>query len=774
MAGVNISGTNAVNMASAGALTAAAASTISGQAVTASGTSVALGIVTATTGAVDIDATSTTVQLDGTVTAGTTIDINAPGNITVPNSSLIDAVGALTIASTGGTVSTAAIEGASVNVAGTGVTTGNVNATGTTVGIVSTTGGITVGGTLGAGSAAALTSTTGAVQVTGQVTAGSFAVNTAGGTISLDQSVVTNGLNGSSGTILLLTGAATPANVTTAALTSGTDAGSVAVAPDAIGDIRIQGATISTGTINSAGALTIAGTTGVTTGQITTATTGAISSTGGAITSSGQTIQTGAGFTVNSSGAGSAVTLGTLNIGGALDINSEGNVLLSSVTTTGGDVAVDVTSGTITVTDTLTSAGGVQLLSSGALTTQAISVGNSLPSALTFLGSTTGNVSLGNISTGAGATSGETAIAASAGSITLGSIDTLGNLTITAGVASTAATGAADGSTVEFTQNVTVTGGNIFLTADGLSSGGVANRLLPGLTFSAIPVGASGGNITFNLDNAFTITGTQATTTGVDPTTGLVTNRPLLTAVLRSDTATNPEPLTGPAAVANYGEFRLVIREGDVAIGSSTFVTAVQADPVNFDAETFQTTEATPNEDIFVIEGNFGLISPDTTITFRVENTGTTDVDGTLIAGEGRLGGSITPLSVFGEVNALTGEQVAIGGFNTTNPGGIPGSPVNEGVPVFLPVPGSASSSPVVAGSTVFVDIPAFIPDNAAQANGCPIGLSSACQTIGRLVPFLEFDDGDLLSIRFIDDDEEEDDPFTNRGDEEEWEGDDG
>ena len=63
-----------------------------------------------------------------------------------------------------------------------------------------------------------------------------------------------------------------------------------------------------------------------------------------------------------------------------------------------------------------------------------------------------------------------------------------------------------------------------------------------------------------------------------------------------------------------------------------------------------------------------------------------------------------------------------------------------------------------------------FFIDDSATVNGCVIGLVGSCTAIGSLAPILEFEDGRFLGIKFVDPSEDEDDPFSNRGDEEAWE----
>ena len=60
--------------------------------------------------------------------------------------------------------------------------------------------------------------------------------------------------------------------------------------------------------------------------------------------------------------------------------------------------------------------------------------------------------------------------------------------------------------------------------------------------------------------------------------------------------------------------------------------------------------------------------------------------------------------------------------------------------------------------------------ENTNTVNGCVILVASSCQPIGSLSLSLDFPDGLLLGVKFLAPAEDLDDPFTNRGDEEEWE----
>ena len=67
-------------------------------------------------------------------------------------------------------------------------------------------------------------------------------------------------------------------------------------------------------------------------------------------------------------------------------------------------------------------------------------------------------------------------------------------------------------------------------------------------------------------------------------------------------------------------------------------------------------------------------------------------------------------------------------------------------------------------------NVSGFTVDENHTSNGCVIGTVSSCTPLGSLVLNLQFETGQFLGITFVDPDEDEDDPFSNRGDEEEWE----
>ena len=141
--------------------------------------------------------------------------------------------------------------------------------------------------------------------------------------------------------------------------------------------------------------------------------------------------------------------------------------------------------------------------------------------------------------------------------------------------------------------------------------------------------------------------------------------------------------------------------------------------------------------DLLRVTGDFALIAR-APLTVRVQNTlgAANEGGGTTSLGTSYLGGVFDGVSVFGSFRQSGGTIAALKGFRDA----------------------------VEIG-----EIP-FLIDETNTVNGCAILVPSSCQPIGSLLPTLGYQDGLLLGIRFVAPTEDLDDPFTNRGDEEEWE----
>ena len=171
------------------------------------------------------------------------------------------------------------------------------------------------------------------------------------------------------------------------------------------------------------------------------------------------------------------------------------------------------------------------------------------------------------------------------------------------------------------------------------------------------------------------------------------------------------------------------------AIGQADFVEQVGSlafDPLQF--------IGTLNDDqlLLSLDGDFRLIINNGVQTFNVQNTssviGSSNLGaGTVISGGVTIEvrrGDLLQFATFGEVADRESQNAAIGTVTLIN----------------------------------------FTPDENSTINGCVIGAITSCTPLGTVILNLQFETGQFLGIAFVDPDEDEDDPFSNRGDEEEWE----
>lgn len=224
---------------------------------------------------------------------------------------------------------------------------------------------------------------------------------------------------------------------------------------------------------------------------------------------------------------------------------------------------------------------------------------------------------------------------------------------------------------------------------------------------------------------------------------------------------------------------------GDVAIGSPTFLGLL--DQHNADNETNGTNEPffaleaagdLTNQDlkgdIFVATGHLALESWNSppapgspnSVGFFVENTSSTIAGGTgsRVIGVTYIGGFWNGIGLYGTFNGVTGQNAALQSFVTG-----PGTPTGgRQFPLIQDVPGP---NPSTSALDITNAIGAFAFNRFNLANGCPIGAQgfAGCNPTTRITLLLDIEDGSLLAFRFQDDEEEEDDPFSNRGDEEDW-----
>jgi hypothetical protein len=184
---------------------------------------------------------------------------------------------------------------------------------------------------------------------------------------------------------------------------------------------------------------------------------------------------------------------------------------------------------------------------------------------------------------------------------------------------------------------------------------------------------------------------------------------------------------------APNGLSQIRIDEGIFAIGSADFLDEAVQPGFNPFANIFLINS--PNATLFEVTGDMALIS-DGGLSVRIQNTSITPNQGagTVVNGTPFVGGAFEDISLFGQFGTQSGQTAAL-----------------------------------AFRDAALIGLPAFVVDDSNTANGCVIGLPSDCQPIGSLVLTLRFEDGALLGITFVDPTEDEDDPFSNRGNEEEW-----
>ncbi len=206
--------------------------------------------------------------------------------------------------------------------------------------------------------------------------------------------------------------------------------------------------------------------------------------------------------------------------------------------------------------------------------------------------------------------------------------------------------------------------------------------------------------------------------------------------VIEDVRGTTPFTLDAPNGIS-----RIRIGEGGEAgdkqffgIGTADFLEEAQKPGFN----PFFTLVAPGDPEIFRVTGDFALIARGP-LTVRIQNTEpvATTGAGTIIDGTTYLGGSFAEgISMFGTFGGAEGEIASIKGFR----------------------------------DAFFIGEIPYVVQASNTVNGCTILVPTSCQPIGSLLPNLGYKEGLLLAIRFVDPDEDLDDPFTNRGDEEGWE----
>lgn len=401
----------------------------------------------------------------------------------------------------------------------------------------------------------------------------------------------------------------------------------------------------------------------------------------------------------------------------------------------GADIVLDNTGndfGTVAA-----SGGNIDLVDQNDLELSTITVANDVTIAATDTLTAADITSDGNVDLTAGddlsianlTAGGDVTLTATANDISVsGALTSGGRVDLLAGDDITATTidavrrvGATSGGILTF-QSIDTSGGSIDLVADDNF------QITPG---ALVPLDAR-GDITLTSANGSFLTGTeQSLQDGLRfrSRSGNIT-LDFGTAFFIEDTDFN-EPFTLDAP---NGLSQIRIDEGIFAIGSANFlVSALQTDFDPF-ANIFVINSA--NATLFTTTGNMAFVS-DGALSVRIQNTSITPNQGAgvVIAGTPFVGGAFEDISLFGQFGTQSGQTAALAFRDAAD-----------------------------------IGLPGFVVDDDNTANGCIIGLPSDCQPIGSLVLTLEFEDGALLGVTFVDPAEDEDDPFSNRGDEEEWE----
>jgi len=575
------------------------------------------------------------VNINGTQTMSTNaLNITTVGGNIAAGSG---AMGALTLASGGGSISTSgAIAAAATSITSGGglitlggtlgattlaITTGNSNLT-TTQAITATSTTNINSGTGFINFGAAVSSTAGAMTLTSAgntittlgLTSGALTVGSSNGNISIGSMTTSGIVNVTSGTgSISVTNASTSvanamnltstgntittAGLTSGALTIGSSNGNIST-----GSLTVSGAT----NINAgSGSITIGGAVAAGT-QLINLTSTASTITTAAMNSGALTINAGTGA-INLTGAVSSGatamnltstgnTITTLGLtSAALTVNSGGgNISLGSMTTS-GIVNVNSGAGSISVTNTSTSVANAMTLTStgstvttGALTSGALTInanGNILTGALTPSGIVNINAGSGGVNIGGTITAGTQAVnlTGSSGTITTGIINS-GALTISAGNGNINLTGAV--SSAATAMSLTSTGGSISTL---------------GLTSGALTINSGNGNI-----NTSGITASGIT--NINSGTGTINFGAAITSGAAAMTITTNNTAFTSNNTINAGALTIGTSGGNITINST--ITATGATSLNSGAGLINVTTAITSG-----AGSMALTSSGNTIT---------------------------------------------------------------------------------------------------------------------------------------------------------------
>ena len=543
-----LSGTGPVNITG---IQTIAANTLT---ITTINGAVSIGGVTGTTGGVTVNSGGGNISVGTALSTGGTVNLTSNGG-TISNTANLSS-GTLTLSSSGGAITI----GSSITASGA-------------ANILSGAGAININAALNSGANALTITTTGAnisSNASGAITGGIVNITSAGGDIVTASTITSSNTTAiNSGTGLLTLGGTLNTGTAAASLTTTARAISTnAISSGALtlssggGTITTNGVVAANGTTNvtsggaavnlnaafgsGTGALTI--TTG---GGTLTKLTGALSSSAFTITTSNGNVSIGGGITATgngsiNSGTGSVSITGTTNTGtGTLGITTTGNTITTGNITSGALTLAssggNISTGAITTTGTTSINAGAATINIGNTNAAA----NSLTLTSNGFGITTGSITSGALTigssggvittNGAVAASGTTGITSGGGAVNINNALGAGALTITTsgGAFTKANTGAITSAALNITTsngNISIGTGGVTTTAAATLNSGTGSTTIGG-TFSS---GANTLNITTSNNTISIGAGTSGalnllsgggaiTTTGARTATGVVT-----------------------------------------------------------------------------------------------------------------------------------------------------------------------------------------------------------------------------------------------------------
>jgi filamentous hemagglutinin family protein len=514
--------------------------------------------------------------LAGITTSGTTTISTGAGLINV-GSSLNTGSGALSLITTGNTVTTASLTSGALTITtnGAAISTGAIMTTGN-VTLTSGSATISTGSIASASNTVNLTST-GFSLSTGAITSGALTLSSSGGAIT------TGGTVAASGTTNILSGGGSVnfnAAFSAGALTITTSGGSLTTSSTLTSaaftvtsggaDILIGGAITATGsgTITSgSGTVQINGATNMGNNLLSitttakTITTGNITSGALTLSSSGAIISTGtitASGTTSINAGSAAINVGATNTGSySLSLTTAG-ASITTASITSGALSVGSGGGGITFNGAVAATGTANILSGGG----AINVNAALGSGTSGMTITTSGGAFTKANTGSIA-SAALSITTGNGNINIGTggITATGNVTLGSGTGSIAVGGSlsATGTLGVTASKNTITLGTITAGITTIASGGAAVNI-GATTAAATTITTTGGS--FTLGGNSTFTGNLSVSTGVGSVTliGSITTTSATTTILTSGGSINK------AAAINTSSGAITLTSGGGAI----------------------------------------------------------------------------------------------------------------------------------------------------------------------------------------------------------------